>query len=71
MVIVAGSPKLKVYETDFGWGKPLMSEVLHADDSSTMCLSDSKDKDCDIEVGLVLGGDQMKKFCAILDKQLK
>ncbi|KAK8484199.1 hypothetical protein V6N13_110929 [Hibiscus sabdariffa] len=28
-VIIVGSPKLLVYETDFGWGRPRKIEVAH------------------------------------------
>lgn len=71
MVLVAGSPKLNVYETDFGWGKPKLSEVLHAGDSSAMCLSDCRDQDCGIEVGLALKRVQMKRFSTLLHEQLR
>ncbi|KAJ1395864.1 Transferase [Sesbania bispinosa] len=31
VLVVAGSPKLGVYETDFGWGNPKKSEAVHLD----------------------------------------
>ncbi|XP_025982697.1 coumaroyl-CoA:anthocyanidin 3-O-glucoside-6''-O-coumaroyltransferase 1-like [Glycine max] len=71
VMIIAGSPKLNVYETDFGWGRPKMSEILHADDAGAMCLSDCRNQERGgIEVGLALSAIQMKKFNAILDEQL-
>lgn len=30
VLVVAGSPKLEVYETDFGWGKPKKSISANA-----------------------------------------
>ncbi|TKY65054.1 Coumaroyl-CoA:anthocyanidin 3-O-glucoside-6''-O-coumaroyltransferase 1 [Spatholobus suberectus] len=70
-VIIAGSPKLNAYETDFGWGRPKMSEILHADDPGSMWLSDCRDEERGIEVGLALSATQMKKFNAILEEQLR
>jgi hypothetical protein len=71
MILAVGSPKFNVYETDFGWGKPLLSENIHVDDSNILCFSDSKDEDCVIELGMVLDGDQMKKFSHVLEVQLR
>jgi len=68
---VAASPKFNVYETNFGWGKPVLSEILHVENSSTFCLSSSKDEDCGIEVRMVLEGAQMKKFSDVLEAQLR
>ncbi|GMN33417.1 hypothetical protein TIFTF001_041891 [Ficus carica] len=36
---VAGSPKLGIYETDFGWGRPKKSEVVHTDVSGKNALT--------------------------------
>lgn len=70
MVIIAGSQKLDVYETEFGWGKPKMSEVVHVDNSGSISLSDCRDKEGGIEVGLALGRIQMMKFNSILEEHL-
>ncbi|KAF7844640.1 coumaroyl-CoA:anthocyanidin 3-O-glucoside-6''-O-coumaroyltransferase 1-like [Senna tora] len=43
LVGIAGSPKLSVYETDFGWGKPKQSDVVHIDSSDFVSLSDSSE----------------------------
>jgi len=68
---VAASPKFNVYETNFGWGKPVLSEILHVENSSTCCLSSSKDEDRGIEVGMVLEAAQVKKFSDVLEAQLR
>ncbi|KAK7295519.1 hypothetical protein RJT34_18428 [Clitoria ternatea] len=72
VVRMAGSTKLNVYETDFGWGKPKMGEVLHLDHNlKVMCLCDSREQECAVEVGLVLKEIQMEKFTTILEEQLR
>lgn len=42
-VVVAGSPKLDVCETDFGWGKPKKSDAVHIDSFRSISLSDCRD----------------------------
>ncbi|KAK9117685.1 hypothetical protein Sjap_016632 [Stephania japonica] len=42
---VAGLPKFKVYETDFGWGRPKKVEVVSIEDSGAISLSESRDDD--------------------------
>ncbi|XLR21082.1 hypothetical protein S83_048994 [Arachis hypogaea] len=70
MLGIAGSPKLDVYETDFGWGKPKLSEVVQLD-SQLVSLSDCRDKeDGIIEVGVALGRTQIHKFNTILEELL-
>ncbi|KAE9595268.1 hypothetical protein Lal_00018838 [Lupinus albus] len=70
MVIIAGSQKLDVYDTDFGIGKPKISEVVHVDNAGSISLSDSRDRDGGIEVGLALERIQMNKFIAIFQENL-
>ncbi|CAL0326182.1 unnamed protein product [Lupinus luteus] len=68
---VAGSTRLGVYETDFGWGRPLKSEVVHIDASGSISLSDCRNKEGEVEVGLALGRAQMNDFNAILRNTMK
>ncbi|TKY50090.1 Coumaroyl-CoA:anthocyanidin 3-O-glucoside-6''-O-coumaroyltransferase 1 [Spatholobus suberectus] len=70
-VTIAGSPKLGAYEADFGWGKPKKCEILHIEYSGTISLSDCRDDEGGVEVGLVLGRVQMSKFSTILGEYLK
>lgn len=71
VVTIAGSPKIGAYETDFGWGKPKKCEILHIEYSRTISLSDSRDEEGGVEVGLALGRAQMSKFSAILEEYLR
>ncbi|KAJ7971834.1 Anthocyanin 5-aromatic acyltransferase [Quillaja saponaria] len=65
-----GSPKLGVYETDFGWGKPKKSEVVHMNTTGSSALSDCKDGESGIEVSLVLDRTQMNNFNAYFEELL-
>ncbi|MED6189136.1 hypothetical protein PIB30_092877 [Stylosanthes scabra] len=70
MLRIAASPKLDVYETDFGWGKPKLSEVVHIH-SQLLSLSDCRDKEGGvIEVGVALERTQIHKFNTILEEEL-
>ncbi|CAL0322671.1 unnamed protein product [Lupinus luteus] len=69
-LVIAGSPKLNVYDTDFGWGGPKKSESLHIESSGSISLSDCKEKISGIEVGLALERVQMNIFTNILEEFL-
>ncbi|KAM1545020.1 hypothetical protein ACFX15_044744 [Malus domestica] len=48
-VAIAGSPKLGVYGTDFGWGRAKKVEVVHFVDSTVFSLAESRDEEDGIE----------------------
>ncbi|TKY48819.1 Malonyl-CoA:anthocyanidin 5-O-glucoside-6''-O-malonyltransferase [Spatholobus suberectus] len=54
VVVIVGSPKLTVYQIDFGWGNPKKSDAVHIDASGMISLSDCKDKEGGIDVGLAV-----------------
>ncbi|KAL5082124.1 hypothetical protein RYX36_010545 [Vicia faba] len=70
LVVVAGSPKLAIYETDFGWGKPVKSDAVHIDAFGSISLSDCRDGGGGIEVGLALERSRMANFIDIFQEQL-
>ncbi|XP_030514805.2 coumaroyl-CoA:anthocyanidin 3-O-glucoside-6''-O-coumaroyltransferase 1-like [Rhodamnia argentea] len=73
LVTVAGSPRLKVYDTDFGWGRPTKSHVAHVDTSGviTLALAECRNGDGGVEVGLALPKVCMEKLVPLLEKGLK
>ncbi|KAI4333130.1 hypothetical protein L6164_017973 [Bauhinia variegata] len=70
-IVVAGSPRFVVYETDFGWVRPKKSEVVQIDATGSIALADSRDGNGGIEVGLALGRTQMNDFVTILENTFK
>ncbi|KAK9117682.1 hypothetical protein Sjap_016629 [Stephania japonica] len=69
---VAGSPTFKVYETDFGWGRPKKVEVVSIEDSGAISLSESRDDESGgVEVGLVLNKIEMDCFASLFEEALK
>ncbi|KAG4972052.1 hypothetical protein AAZX31_13G285200 [Glycine max] len=70
LVVIVGSPKLTAYNTDFGWGKPVKSEVVNLDSVGTVSLSDCRDQEGGIQVGMVLERIRMNNFTSILEEHL-
>ncbi|OMO98820.1 Transferase [Corchorus olitorius] len=68
---VSGSPKLRIYNMDFGWGRPTKVESIHLDDGGALSLAESRDEAGGIEVSLVLNKEQMDAFTANFEESLK
>jgi hypothetical protein len=71
LVTVAGSPRLGVYETDFGWGRPKKSEVVHIDVTGAISLAECRNDEGGIEVSSALGRKNIADFTAIWEQSLK
>ncbi|KAG0477867.1 hypothetical protein HPP92_012586 [Vanilla planifolia] len=61
---VAGSPKLRVYETDFGWGRPTKVQLTSIMETGAMSLAESREDDGGLEIGMVLSIEEMDAFRA-------
>ncbi|XP_048327193.2 phenolic glucoside malonyltransferase 1-like [Ziziphus jujuba] len=64
-VFVASSPRFEVYNTDFGWGRPRMTEVISIEKTGAISLSDSRNGNGGIEIGLVLKIEEMETFASL------
>ncbi|CAN1153008.1 Coumaroyl-CoA:anthocyanidin 3-O-glucoside-6''-O-coumaroyltransferase 2, partial [Linum perenne] len=62
LMATAGSPKLKAYDTDFGWEKPRKSEVVQVDSHTPLSLCKSGDGSGGIEVELAMERRKMAVF---------
>lgn len=70
-VMVAGSPKLDFYETDFGWGRPKKIEEISIDSGNAMSFTGSRDVKGGIEVGLSLAKAKMDAFASFFTQLLE
>ncbi|KAK2637084.1 hypothetical protein Ddye_031876 [Dipteronia dyeriana] len=70
-VMVSGSPKVGLYKTDFGWGRPKKIEEISIDKKRGISLVESRDFEGGIEVGLALPKLHMDDFISALSHGLK
>ncbi|KAK9065236.1 hypothetical protein SSX86_016619 [Deinandra increscens subsp. villosa] len=68
---VAGTPKLNVYDVDFGWGRPEKYETVSLDFNDSISVNASKESWEDLEIGLCLPAKQMDAFITISRKDLE
>ncbi|KAI3818932.1 hypothetical protein L1987_12754 [Smallanthus sonchifolius] len=68
---VAGTPKLNVYDVDFGWGKPEKYETISLDYNDSISVNASKESSEDLEIGLCLPAKQMDVFVSIFGGELE
>ncbi|KAJ7971075.1 Phenolic glucoside malonyltransferase [Quillaja saponaria] len=66
---VSGSNRFRVYETDFGWGKPIKVETTTT--SGTIGMAESRDGNGGIEIGLVFSKDEMDLFASLFHSGLE
>ncbi|PKA56485.1 Anthocyanin 5-aromatic acyltransferase [Apostasia shenzhenica] len=59
---LAGSPKLGVYDVDFGWGKARKVEVISIRETGAVAMAESRDGEGGIELGIVLPENEMEAF---------
>ncbi|KAL5582727.1 hypothetical protein UlMin_015169 [Ulmus minor] len=74
-MMVAGSPKFGLYETDFGWGRPKMMDFVRIGGSTWMnnviSLCDMRDDKYGIQVSLVESRAKLEHFKALLEESLR
>ncbi|CAI9275732.1 unnamed protein product [Lactuca saligna] len=71
MINVAGTPKLRFYDLDFGWGKPKKYEIISIDYSESISMLASKELKGDVEIGLCLSATEMEAFVRIFNDGLE
>ncbi|KAJ3678616.1 hypothetical protein LUZ60_002419 [Juncus effusus] len=59
---VAGSPKFRVYEIDFGIGKPVKVEIPSAMKTGSISVAESREEKGGVEIGLALPKNEMDCF---------
>jgi isoflavone 7-O-glucoside-6''-O-malonyltransferase len=59
---IAGSPRFEVYSIDFGFGKPKKVDMTSTDKTGAFSLSESRNNDGGVEIGLALNKEEMEAF---------
>ncbi|KAF8388278.1 hypothetical protein HHK36_026944 [Tetracentron sinense] len=68
---IAWSNRFRVYETDFGCGRPTKAEMISIDKTGAMSLVESRDGTGGVEIGLALNKQEMEVFAASFANGLK
>ncbi|KAE8703456.1 Gag protease polyprotein [Hibiscus syriacus] len=71
LIMVAGSPKLNVYESDFGEGKIKKVEIVSIERDEAVFMAESREGNGGVEVGLALKKHEMEKFAALFHDGLR
>ncbi|WOL06201.1 phenolic glucoside malonyltransferase 1-like [Canna indica] len=59
---VAGSPRFRVYDMDFGWGRPRKVEIPSIRYTGAMAAAESREEEGGVEIGFVLPKHEMEEF---------
>ncbi|KAJ9174486.1 hypothetical protein P3X46_013124 [Hevea brasiliensis] len=70
-ILIFGSPKINLYETDFGWGRPKKIEDITIDNSRAVSLTERRETKGGIEVGLAPPKSEMEVFSSLFIEGLK
>ncbi|TXG55265.1 hypothetical protein EZV62_020521 [Acer yangbiense] len=62
VVSVAGSPKFRMYETDFGWGRPKNCEVVHIGANGAFSFNESREEEGGVQIGVVVNREKLDLF---------
>ncbi|KAI8559909.1 hypothetical protein RHMOL_Rhmol04G0212600 [Rhododendron molle] len=71
LISIASSPRFEVYKIDFGWGRPKKVEIVSIEKSGAISLSDSKDGNGGVEIGVALNKHEPEAFASLFASGLK
>ncbi|XP_033129666.1 BAHD acyltransferase At3g29680 [Brassica rapa] len=67
----SGSNRFSIYGSDFGWGRPVNSEVVSYDQSQIFCMSEMRDGTAGVEIGLCLKKYEMDVLVSLFKNGLE
>ncbi|XP_010482850.1 PREDICTED: coumaroyl-CoA:anthocyanidin 3-O-glucoside-6''-O-coumaroyltransferase 1-like isoform X2 [Camelina sativa] len=68
---IAGAPKLRMYDMDFGLGKPCKMDIAHIETGGSIAFAESRDGSNGVEIGIALEKKTMDAFAMILQEGIK
>ncbi|XP_078166350.1 phenolic glucoside malonyltransferase 2-like [Carex rostrata] len=71
VLTVAGSPKFRAYDIDFGFGRPTKVEIISATKAGAMSVAESRDEEGGVEIGIAFPKDEMDCFRKCFSNGLK
>ncbi|KAG9451168.1 hypothetical protein H6P81_011133 [Aristolochia fimbriata] len=71
IISVASSPRFRVYEADFGWGRPDKVDLVSIEQTGAMSLAERRDEEGGVEIGFVGPDVEMERFASVFEDGLK
>ncbi|KAI7754902.1 hypothetical protein M8C21_026688 [Ambrosia artemisiifolia] len=71
IISIAGTPKVKLYDIDFGWGRPKKLERILLDYGASISIDAGKESEYDFEIGVCLTAMQMHAFVRVFNLGLE
>ncbi|CAH0392162.1 unnamed protein product [Bemisia tabaci] len=68
---LAGSPQLRLYDTDFGWGRPRKVKVVSISRNGEISLAESHDGSRGMEIGLMMTEEKLGVFSSLFADGIK
>ncbi|KAF3518327.1 hypothetical protein DY000_02062726 [Brassica cretica] len=68
---VAGSTRLKVYESDFGWGRPVKVDIVSIDQGEAIAMAERRQQSGGVEIGMCLKKTEMDIVLSIFNNGLQ
>ncbi|XP_010502978.1 PREDICTED: phenolic glucoside malonyltransferase 2-like [Camelina sativa] len=56
---IAGSTRLGIYESDFGWGRPVKVDIVSIDQGEAISMAERRDESGGVEIGMCLKKTEM------------
>ncbi|KAG9450865.1 hypothetical protein H6P81_010830 [Aristolochia fimbriata] len=67
---IDGSPRLRLYDTDFGWGRPRKVESISIESFEAVSMAESREEEGGIEMGMVGPEEEMLRFGSYFEEGL-
>ncbi|KAL1223461.1 Phenolic glucoside malonyltransferase 2 [Cardamine amara subsp. amara] len=68
---IAGSTRFGIYESDFGWGRPVKVDIVSIDQGEAISMAERRDESGGVEIGMCLKKSEMDMFLPFFNNDLQ